>query len=146
MRKENKLLKFQKEYETRVKKDADGETEGEVGIGSANHPPATDTNTLEFNAENLLEAQTGCDTPWIIPAKSDAISNDNALLYLLQGLPKLQALLPLVQQQVFDKGEKALIWCNSPVQQFFLLAALQRCWIDARVYHSELDAFAHRLY
>ncbi|KAL4744247.1 P-loop containing nucleoside triphosphate hydrolase protein [Aspergillus terricola var. indicus] len=58
---------------------------------------------------------------------------------LLQGSPKLRALLPILQQQIYEYGEKSIIWTINPAEQFFIAAALLLCHIDYRVYHAELD-------
>lgn len=75
--------------------------------------------------------------PWKVPAKLTDIDDREELVFLLQGSPKLSALLPFIQQEVREYGENSVVWCVNPVQQFLVAAALSLVGIDALVYHTE---------
>ena len=47
-------------------------------------------------------------------------------------------MLPIIQQQLYHYGEKSIVWCCNPAQQFYVLSALKLCRIDCRTYHAEL--------
>ncbi|KAI9035722.1 putative DNA repair helicase rad5 [Aspergillus affinis] len=70
----------------------------------------------------------------------EQFTDQDVLLYLLRGSPKLRALLSIIQQEVFLQQEKSVVWCTTPAQQFFIAAALHHARIDCRVFHSELNS------
>ena len=115
---ENKLISVQE------KMQSSGEVSGE---GSSNPAPGD-------NMQELIRK-----TPWTIPLKPTDIGDNDALVFLLQGSPKLRALLPHIRTEIFDYNEKSLIWCVNPAQQFFVAAALSLAHIDVHVYHADLS-------
>ncbi|KAL2801674.1 P-loop containing nucleoside triphosphate hydrolase protein [Aspergillus granulosus] len=67
-----------------------------------------------------------------------SFTDEQCLMLLLRGSPKLRALLNNIQQEVFLHNEKSIVWCTTPSQQAFISAALHHCHIDNRMYHAEL--------
>ena len=71
-----------------------------------------------------------------VPAADDYF---NQLVFLLRGSPRLRALLPIVAEQVFERKEKAIVWCLFPGQQVYVAAAMHLCGIDAKIFSADLS-------
>ena len=152
MKKENKLFNQQEQ----AKQDIEQEAEKEVmlennpevstispsapGGGSSRAPPATfEENVTQAGFTPVNHPSSNSQQPWGRPPKASDINNHEALVFLLQGSPKLHMLLLVIQQEIFDFSEKSIVWCANPAQQFFVAAALGLARIDAEVYHAELS-------
>lgn len=42
---------------------------------------------------------------------------EEVLIYMLRGSPKLWALLSMIQQEVFHHQEKSVVWCTTPTPE-----------------------------
>ena len=62
------------------------------------------------------------------------------LEFMLQGSPKMHAMLLILHNQVIVYGEKAIIWTQFPAEQVYVAATLHEAKIDAQVFHAGLSA------
>ena len=65
------------------------------------------------------------------------------LEFMLQGSPKMHAMLLILHNQVIVYGEKAIIWTQFPAEQVYVAATLHEAKIDAQVFHAGLSAHNH---
>ncbi|GES66027.1 DNA repair helicase rad5 [Aspergillus terreus] len=97
---------------------------------------AMETENSVFARKAQAADQSDTAAPHEIP---EEFTEEEVLIYMLRGSPKLRALLSMIQQEVFHHQEKSVVWCTTPAQQFFVAAALHYARIDCRVFHSDLN-------
>jgi hypothetical protein len=97
---------------------------------------AMETENSVFARKAKEADQSDTAAPHEIP---EEFTEEEVLIYMLRGSPKLRALLSMIQQEVFHHQEKSVVWCTTPAQQFFVAAALHYARIDCRVFHSDLN-------
>jgi hypothetical protein len=64
----------------------------------------------------------------------------HAIRTLLQGSPKVRAMLPITIHNSLVRGEKQIVWCSFPVNQIYVSSVLKECGIDAKNFHSKLGS------
>ncbi|OJJ89337.1 uncharacterized protein ASPGLDRAFT_54000, partial [Aspergillus glaucus CBS 516.65] len=55
----------------------------------------------------------------------------------------MQAMLPILCDQVIIHGEKAIVWTQFPAEQVYVAATLVEANFDARVFHAGLSVHEH---
>lgn len=75
-----------------------------------------------------------------VPKNFHELDRFSALVTLLHGSPKLRELLKRIRLEVFHLGEKSIVWCSSPGQQFLVAAVLNLANVSCAVYHADLSS------
>lgn len=65
------------------------------------------------------------------------------LEFLLHRSPKMQAMLPILQDQVIVHEEKVIMWTQFPAKQVYVAATLYNANIPAEVFHTGLSVAKH---
>lgn len=79
-----------------------------------------------------------------VPLHSKDLDRFAALSTLLHGSPKLRELMKRIRLEVFHLGEKSIVWCSNPGQQFLVAAVLNLANISCAVYHADLSSAQRR--
>lgn len=75
-----------------------------------------------------------------VPKDANDLDPFLALNTLLFGAPKMREWLKRVRLEVHHLGEKSIVWCSNPGQQFLAAAVLNLAGISCDVYHADLTS------